>query len=95
MKRAKLNAVDARQKAMASMIEELRVVVSEAESLTAEQQRLLAAAWEQVLEDLAEQEWDALLSKPGSRQFLKDLVAEGRRQHAAGETEQVAEDTLG
>lgn len=82
-------------KAIGSMVDELRAVVSEAESLTAEQQRLLAAAWEQVLEDLEEQEWDALLRKPGSSQFLKELVAEGRRQHANGETEEIGGDGLG
>ena len=52
------------------MVDELRAVVSEAESLTPEQQRMLAAAWEQVLEDLQEREWDVLLRKPGSSQFL-------------------------
>lgn len=77
------------------MVEELRAVVSEAETLTAEQQRLLAAAWEQVLEELEEREWDALLRKPGSSVFLKNLVAEGRRQHASGETEEISGDGLG
>ena len=65
------------------MIERLRVVVSKAESLTEQEQEKLAQVWEQALEELEEQEWEGLLAKPGSKRFLKELVEEAKREHAA------------
>lgn len=71
------------------MIERLRAVISEAESLTEQEQEQLALAWEQALEELEEREWEGLLARPGSKRFLKELVEEARREHAAGETEEI------
>lgn len=76
------------------MIERLRAVVSEAESLSEEEQEQLALAWEQALVELEESEWDGLLAKPGSKRFLKELVEEARREHAAGETEEITGDSF-
>jgi hypothetical protein len=53
---------------------------------------LLAA----VVAELEDQEWDALFRTPSpQQQAFKDLLAEGRRQYAAGEAEQIIGDTFG
>lgn len=77
------------------MIDRLRAVIDQAETLSEREQELLAEAWERVLDDLEEREWEALLSAPGSRDFLKELVAKGREEHAAGKTEKITGDGLG
>jgi hypothetical protein len=74
-----------------TMTERLQSVLTQIEHLPPEEQDQLAAVLE---EQLAEHEWEGLLQKPGSRAFLKELVEEGQREHAAGETEEVG-DTLG
>jgi hypothetical protein len=76
------------------MIDRLRAVVEQAEALSAEEQEVLAAAWEAQLEALEEAEWDALLRKPGSAHFLKELVEEGRREHREGKTEEIIGDSF-
>lgn len=77
------------------MIEQLRAVVAQAEELPERDQELLAEAWQRAIEELEEREWDALLQKPGSARFLKDLVAEGREEHARGKTEEITGDRMG
>lgn len=73
------------------MTERLQSVLTEIMRLPDEEQDRLAAILE---EQLAEREWESLLRKPGSSAFLRNLVEEGRAEHAAGETEEVGE-TLG
>ena len=77
------------------MIEQLREIIARAEELSEDEQAVLAEVWAYELEALEEREWDELLAKPGSAQFLQDLVAQGRQEHEAGETEEVGEDALG
>lgn len=76
------------------MIERLQAVIAQAQALSEPEQEALASAWEEALEDLAEQEWDELLRKPESQRFLSDLIAEGRREHAAGNTEEITGDSF-
>jgi hypothetical protein len=73
----------------------LRAVIERAKSLSDEEQGLLAEGWERALDELEEQEWETLLRKPGSQQFLKELVSKGREEHAAGKTEEIIGDRLG
>ena len=58
-------------------------------ALSVEEQEALATVWQEALEELEEQEWDALLKKPGSTAFLKQLVEEGKKEHAAGQTHEI------
>ena len=71
------------------IVERLRAVIAQTEALSAEEQEALAEAWQEALE---EHEWDALVRKPGSARFLKELIEEGRREHAAGKTEAITRD---
>lgn len=74
------------------MIEHLRIVVSQAEQLSEQQQEAVAHALEEAIRDiLDEQQWDELVSSPRSQQFLKRLIAEGRQEHAEGKTEEIKE----
>jgi hypothetical protein len=75
----------------AMIVEQLRAVIAQAEVLSAEEQEALAEVWQEALE---EREWDALLRKPGSARFLKELIEEGRREHAAGKTEEITGDSF-
>ena len=70
----------------------LNAVVRQAEALSEQAQERLAAIWEAELEALDEQEWDDLLRKPGSAQFLKELVEEGQREYKAGTAEEITGD---
>ena len=46
-------------------------------------------------EELEEREWDALFNTPSLQQrALKALIAEGRKQYAAGETEEIVGETF-
>jgi hypothetical protein len=64
----------------AAMTETLRRVVAQIEQLPPEQQDALA---EIMFRELEEQEWDALVAKPGSQRFLARLATEARREDAA------------
>ena len=41
---------------------------------------------EQLLRELEQREWAAIVAKSGSQRFLDQLAAEARREDAAGET---------
>jgi hypothetical protein len=71
-----------------TMTEQLRQVVEQLEQLPADAQDRLAAIIQAQLEDLEEQEWEAIVSKPQVRQAVRRLAAEARRQEEAGETEE-------
>lgn len=50
---------------------------------------------QRIEEDWEEREWDARFTTPSPQQrALKDLIEEGRKQYAAGETEEIAGDTF-
>ncbi|HEX6797324.1 MAG TPA: hypothetical protein VF116_06385 [Ktedonobacterales bacterium] len=75
------------------LIDRLNAVVRQAEALSVQAQERLAAIWEAELEALDEQEWDDILRKPGSAQFLKELVEEGRQEYDAGKAEELSSRT--
>jgi hypothetical protein len=62
------------------MTERLQHVLEQVQQLPDKEQDELASLIE---EELAEREWDALLARPGSRAFLKQLVAEGLAEYEA------------
>lgn len=82
---------DAAQPGVDDMTERLQHALERVQQLPDEEQDHLASLIEEELDEL---EWDALLQKPGARAFLKELVEEGRAEHAAGATEEIG-DTLG
>lgn len=55
------------------------------DQLPVETQLRIAAIIE---EELEQQEWDALVSSPRSREFLHRLIAEAEAEDAAGESEE-------
>jgi hypothetical protein len=70
------------------MTEQLRQVVEQLEHLPPDAQDRLAAIIQAQLEDLEEQEWEVIVSKPQIRRAVQRLAAEARLQAAAGETEE-------
>lgn len=76
------------------LIDRLDAVVRQAEALSEQAQERLAAIWEAELAALDEQEWDDLLRKPGSAEFLKQLVEEGQREYTDGTAEEITGDSF-
>lgn len=70
------------------MTERLRQLLEQAERLEPAIQDALAEKVEQWLEELDEQEWDAIVSKPHVRKSLRQMAAQARDQEAKGETEE-------
>ncbi len=67
------------------MIVSLKQVVAEIEQLPPAEQDAIA---ERLRLELEAREWDAIIAKPGSQRFLDHLVAEARREDAAGKTKE-------
>jgi hypothetical protein len=70
------------------MTERLQQVLAKLEQLDPAQQDIIADLVEQKLEELEEQEWDAIVSKPNVRNALRRMAADAREQEAKGETEE-------
>lgn len=70
------------------MTERLRQLLEQAERLDPAIQNALAEKVEQWLEELEEQEWDAIVSKPNVRNSLRHMAASAREQEAKGKTEE-------
>lgn len=70
------------------MTERLRQLLEQAERLEPAIQDALAEKVEQWLEELEEQEWDTIVSKPHVRNAIRRMAAEARNQEAKGETEE-------
>jgi hypothetical protein len=66
------------------MVDELRHAVEQAQQLSEDAQRHLAA---QIEEWLDEQEWDALVSSPKGQETLSRLIAEADEEIARGGVE--------
>lgn len=74
------------------MIDRLKQVFSLAEQLPAEEQEVLA---ELLLDEIqASAQWDALLADPRSQILLDQLIDEAIAEDEAGETEEIAGDSL-
>lgn len=77
------------------MTETLQQIMEEVERLEPAMQEAFVARAKEILAELEEErEWDALVSTPGSQRFLKKLIAEGRKEHAAKLTEEITGDSL-
>ena len=74
------------------MTERLKQAIKLVEQLDPAIQDMIAAIIEEQLE---EEEWDDLVSSPQSKNFLKKLVAEGRKEHAKGHSEEITGETFG
>ena len=70
------------------MTERLRQLLEQAERLNPAIQDALAEKVEQWLEELEEQEWDEIASKPNVGKALRQMAAHAREQKAKGETEE-------
>ena len=72
------------------MTEALQQIMEEVEQLDPAMQEAFVAHAREILAELEEErEWDALVNSPGSQRFLKKLIDEGRKEHAAGLTEEI------
>jgi len=72
------------------MTEALQQIIEEVERLDPTMQEAFVARAREILAELEEErEWDALVNAPESQHFLKNLIAEGRKEHADGLTEEM------
>ncbi len=78
------------------MTEALQQIMEEVERLDPTMQEAFVARAREILAELEEErEWAALVNKPESQRALKKLIDEGRRDHAAGLTEEITGESLG
>lgn len=72
------------------MTEALQQIMEEVEQLDPAMQEAFVTRAREILAELEEErEWDALVNTPGSQRFLKKLITDGRREHAAKLTEEI------
>jgi acetylornithine deacetylase/succinyl-diaminopimelate desuccinylase-like protein len=74
------------------LTQSLERVIRRIEQLPASEQDALAESIERELE---EREWEALLARPESAEFLGRLASEAREEHAAGRTESLPSSARG
>ncbi len=67
------------------MTEQLRQAFDRAQQLPDAVQNALA---ERILEEIEEQEWEQIISKPRVQQKLVELADEAWKEHKAGKTEE-------
>ena len=67
------------------MTEQLQQAIERLQKLPQAAQNAIA---ERILDEIDEQEWDEIVSKPHVRQALRRLAEEARQQDANGETEE-------
>lgn len=78
------------------MTEALQQIMEKVERLDPAMQETFVARAREILAELEEErEWDALVNRLGSRRFLKKLSDEGRKEHAARLTEEIAGERFG
>jgi molybdenum-dependent DNA-binding transcriptional regulator ModE len=81
------------EKARKNMTETLQQIMEEVERLDPAMQEAFVARAKAILVELEEErEWDALVNSPKSQRFLKKLIDEGRKEHTAGQTEEITGD---
>jgi predicted ATPase len=68
------------------MTEQLRATYEQAQHLPDEVQNELAARIAELLEEIEEQEWDAIVSQPHVLEKLREFGKEAREEHQRGET---------
>lgn len=72
------------------MTEALQHILEEVERLDPAMQEAFVSRAREILAELEEErEWNALINTPQSQQFLKKLIAEGRKEHAGGLAEEI------
>ena len=73
------------------MTEQLKAAFSQVEKLSQAQQDAIA---QMILDQLDEQEWDAIVSSPKGRATMRKLLAEAENEIASGQIEEIKGDTF-
>lgn len=73
------------------MTEQLQHAIEALQRLPAEAQNAIA---ERILEEIEEQEWDAIVSKPRVQARLRELGKQAREEEKVGETEEGGFDSV-
>ncbi len=73
------------------MTEQLKAAVIRAEKLSQEQQDAIAQL---ILDQLDEQEWDAMVKRPKSHAAIQELLAQAEQEIDSGQVEEIKGDTF-